>query len=190
MLGIPRAVYQSTSRMRRATKTCPENEKPTDPESQLTPRRSSIMISALLLYLLAAGFIAVLAYCLYVLHVHQKYDHIPGPPRDNFLLGHTPSFSRSMQSEGLIHDQLLQWAEDYGPVYRLNSFHYAVIVVHCPEATKKILMSPSYLKDPLVYKQLFNLFGKRFLGNGLITAMDHDIWYRQRRIMDPAFSSS
>ncbi|TRY77584.1 hypothetical protein DNTS_007219 [Danionella cerebrum] len=34
------------------------------------------------------------------------------------------------------------------------------------------------------------MFLLRFLGNGLITAMDHDIWYRQRRIMDPAFSSS
>ncbi|ROL53535.1 Cholesterol 24-hydroxylase [Anabarilius grahami] len=52
------------------------------------------------------------------------------------------------------------------------------------------MMSPKYLKDPFVYKQLFNLFGKRFLGNGLITAADHDTWYRQRRIMDPAFSSS
>ncbi|KAK2883720.1 hypothetical protein Q8A67_017357 [Cirrhinus molitorella] len=72
----------------------------------------------------------------------------------------------------------------------MNSFHYVVIAVHCPEATKTILMSPKYLKDPLVYKRLFNLFGKRFLGNGLITAADHDVWYRQRRIMDPAFSST
>uniref|UniRef100_A0A671L687 Cholesterol 24-hydroxylase-like n=1 Tax=Sinocyclocheilus anshuiensis TaxID=1608454 RepID=A0A671L687_9TELE len=35
-----------------------------------------------------------------------------------------------------------------------------------------------------------NLFGKRFLGTGLVTAMDHDVWYRQRRIIDPAFSST
>jgi len=27
-------------------------------------------------------------------------------------------------------------AEKYGPVYRLNSFHYVVIMVYCPEATK------------------------------------------------------
>ncbi|XP_008336202.3 cholesterol 24-hydroxylase-like, partial [Cynoglossus semilaevis] len=27
------------------------------------------------------------------------------------------------------------------------------------------------------------------LGNGLITARDHEQWYKQRRIMDPAFSS-
>ncbi|KAL1254370.1 hypothetical protein QQF64_016599, partial [Cirrhinus molitorella] len=107
-----------------------------------------------------------------------------------FLLGHTPSFSRAMNSDSVIHDLFVKWGEKYGPVYRMNSFHYVVIAVHCPEATKTILMSPKYLKDPLVYKRLFNLFGKRFLGNGLITAADHDVWYRQRRIMDPAFSST
>ncbi len=29
----------------------------------------------------------------------------------------------------------------------------------------------------------------RFLGNGLVTAQNHAQWYKQRRIMDPAFSS-
>ncbi len=29
----------------------------------------------------------------------------------------------------------------------------------------------------------------RFLGNGLVTAQNHEQWYKQRRIMDPAFSS-
>ncbi|KAK7133481.1 hypothetical protein R3I94_015386 [Phoxinus phoxinus] len=147
-------------------------------------------VSFMMFYLLAAFFSAFLAYCLYLRHVHQKYDHLPGPPRDNFLLGHIPSFRRAMKSKSLLHDSFLQWGEKYGPVYRMNSFHYVMIMVHCPEATKTIMMSPKYLKDPFVYKRLFNLFGKRFLGNGLITAVDHDTWYRQRRIMDPAFSSS
>uniref|UniRef100_A0A672T4V0 Cholesterol 24-hydroxylase-like n=1 Tax=Sinocyclocheilus grahami TaxID=75366 RepID=A0A672T4V0_SINGR len=147
-------------------------------------------VSYMMFYLLATVFCAVLTYCMYVHHVHQKYDHIPGPPRDSFLLGHIPTFSRGAKSDNLVQDLFLQWAEKYGPVYRLNSFHYVVIKVHCPEATKTILMSPKYTKDPFVYKRLFNLFGKRFLGNGLVTAMDHDDWYRQRRIMDPAFSST
>lgn len=29
----------------------------------------------------------------------------------------------------------------------------------------------------------------RLLGDGLVTVRDHDKWYKQRRIMDPAFSS-
>ncbi|XP_043074572.1 cholesterol 24-hydroxylase [Puntigrus tetrazona] len=147
-------------------------------------------VSYIAFYLLVAVFGAFLAYCLYVHHVHQKYDHLPGPPRDNFLLGHAPTFARTMKSDSLIHDLFLEWGEKYGPVYRLNTFHQVTIAVHCPEATKTIMMSPKYIKDPTVYKRLYNLFGKRFLGNGLITAADHDIWYRQRRIMDPAFSST
>ncbi|XP_016114023.1 cholesterol 24-hydroxylase-like [Sinocyclocheilus grahami] len=147
-------------------------------------------VSYIVFYLLAAVFSVFLAYCLYVHHVHQKYDHIPGPPRDSFLLGHVPTFARAMKSDSLIHDLFVQWGEEYGPVFRMNSFHQTMIAVHCPEATKTILMSPKYLKDPFVYKRLFNLFGKRFMGNGLVTAADHDVWYRQRRIMDPAFSST
>ncbi|XP_073789299.1 cytochrome P450 46A1.3 isoform X1 [Danio rerio] len=144
----------------------------------------------MLFYLLSAVFVVFLAYCLYIHQVHLKYDHIPGPPRDNFLLGHIPTINRVTKSERHMNDLLLIWAEKYGPVYRLNSFHYVIINVHCPEATKTIMMSPKYLKDPFIYKRLFGLFGKRFLGYGLVTATDHDIWYRQRRIMDPAFSSS
>ncbi|XP_073667559.1 cholesterol 24-hydroxylase-like [Paramisgurnus dabryanus] len=147
-------------------------------------------LTSLMFYVLCVALIAFVAYCLYVRHVHQKYDHIPGPPRDNFLLGHMPSFVKATSSNNIMHGVFLNWAEKYGPLYRLNSFHYAMVVIHCPEATKTILMSPKYPKDPIFYKQLFNLFGTRFLGNGLVTAVDHDVWYRQRRIMDPAFSSS
>ncbi|KAM6965515.1 cholesterol 24-hydroxylase-like [Aplochiton taeniatus] len=64
-----------------------------------------------------------------------------------------------------------------------------ILFVHCPDATKEIMMSPLYPKDDMVYKPLFYLFGLRFLGNGLVTARDHQQWYKQRRIMDPAFSS-
>ncbi|TMS12635.1 Cholesterol 24-hydroxylase [Larimichthys crocea] len=58
-----------------------------------------------------------------------------------------------------------------------------------PISGVEILMSPKYPKDKFVYGKLFYLFGQRFLGNGLVTAQDHDQWYKQRRIMDPAFSS-
>uniref|UniRef100_A0A673FEE2 Uncharacterized protein n=1 Tax=Sinocyclocheilus rhinocerous TaxID=307959 RepID=A0A673FEE2_9TELE len=58
-------------------------------------------VSYIVFYLLAAVFSAFLAYCLYVHHVHQKYDHIPGPPRDSFLLGHVPTFARAMKSDNM-----------------------------------------------------------------------------------------
>ncbi|XP_041832176.1 cholesterol 24-hydroxylase [Melanotaenia boesemani] len=139
-----------------------------------------------LIILLVAAF---LCYCLYVKYIHMKYDHIPGPPRDSFLLGHAATFLSAMKTDEVIHDKFLEWAETYGPVFKINVLHYVSVCVSCPEATKEILMSPKYPKDKLVYKKLFNLFGQRFLGNGLVTAQDHELWYKQRRIMDPAFSS-
>ncbi|NXD99836.1 CP46A hydroxylase, partial [Chaetorhynchus papuensis] len=51
-------------------------------------------------------------------------------------------------------------------------------------------MSPQHPKDPKVYGTLFSLFGERFLGNGLVTACNHEHWRKQRRVMDPAFSRS
>uniref|UniRef100_A0A1A8FS75 Cytochrome P450, family 46, subfamily A, polypeptide 1 n=1 Tax=Nothobranchius korthausae TaxID=1143690 RepID=A0A1A8FS75_9TELE len=94
-----------------------------------------------------------------------------------------------MKNDGLIHDKLLEWAETYGPVYRLNVLHYVFLCVTCPEATKEILMSSKYPKDEFVYTRLQTLFGQRLFGNGLVTTRDHNQWYKQRRIMDPAFSS-
>uniref|UniRef100_A0A8C4HWP5 Cholesterol 24-hydroxylase n=1 Tax=Dicentrarchus labrax TaxID=13489 RepID=A0A8C4HWP5_DICLA len=157
--------------------------------SALTTELWSLWIAQALLFLLFLGFIAFLGYCLYIKHIHMKYDHIPGPPRDSFIFGHSPTFLRMMKKDEIIHDAFLEWVEKYGPVCRINVLHYIVMIVTCPEATKEILMSPKYPKDKMVYEKLFNLFGQRFLGYGLVTAYDHEKWYKQRRIMDPAFSS-
>ncbi|XP_056437687.1 cholesterol 24-hydroxylase-like isoform X1 [Gadus chalcogrammus] len=133
--------------------------------------------------------VAFLVYCLYIKHIHMKYDHIPGPPRDSFLFGHSTTVLEETRSDRNLHDKFLQWAEMYGPVVRINTLHVVFILVTCPETTKKIMMSPKYPKAKIVFKQLHGLFGKRFLGSGLLTATDHEQWYKQRRIMDPAFSS-
>uniref|UniRef100_A0A8C7JX13 Cholesterol 24-hydroxylase-like n=1 Tax=Oncorhynchus kisutch TaxID=8019 RepID=A0A8C7JX13_ONCKI len=146
-------------------------------------------ISYLLICLLGLIFIAFLCFCLYIKYIHLKYDHIPGPPRDSFIFGHSPTMLREMNNGRVVHDKFLEWAETYGPVYRINGLHVVVLCVTCPDTTKEVLMSPKYPKDSQVYKRLFNLFGQRFFGNGLITAQNHDEWYKQRRIMDPAFSS-
>ncbi|XP_072301020.1 cholesterol 24-hydroxylase-like [Eucyclogobius newberryi] len=138
---------------------------------------------------LGLSFLVFLGYCIYIKYLHLKYDHIPGPPRKSFLFGHSPILMEVMKKDGVVHDKFLEWAETYGPVYRINILHYVIIGVYCPEATKRILMSPKYPKDKFLYKRLFNLFGQRFLGNGLVTAQNHELWYKQRRIMDPAFSS-
>uniref|UniRef100_A0A8B9U0W5 Cholesterol 24-hydroxylase n=1 Tax=Anas zonorhyncha TaxID=75864 RepID=A0A8B9U0W5_9AVES len=141
------------------------------------------LLLLLLLLLLAAGL-----YCCYVRHIHAKYDHIPGAPRESFLFGHLPIIWRMMEKQELIHDLFLQWSEKYGPVIRFNAFHRVSVMILSPEGVKEFLMSPQYSKDPLVYGRIFNMFGVRFLGNGLVTDRNYEHWHKQRKVMDPAFS--
>ncbi|XP_072350507.1 cholesterol 24-hydroxylase-like [Scyliorhinus torazame] len=149
-----------------------------------------ICLYRLTVYLFIVLLCLFLAYLCYVHYIHLKFDHIPSPARDSFLFGHGATLQNSMAGDKLGHDKFLEWSELYGPVIRLNVFHRVHLIVTDPEAIKEILMSPKYPKDPYTYDLLFNLFGKRFLGLGLLTDTDHQHWYMQRRVMDPSFSHS
>ncbi|CAM5123064.1 unnamed protein product [Eretmochelys imbricata] len=145
-------------------------------------------LGALLLLLLSLCLLAFGLYCCYVRAIHAKYDHIPGAPRASFLLGHLPIVWRMLKKNELALDLFIQWAEEYGPIVRFNAFHRVSLMVLSPEGVKEFLMIPQYPKDGITYGKLYALFGVRFLGNGLVTDLNHDHWYKQRRIMDPAFS--
>ncbi|XP_028677168.1 cholesterol 24-hydroxylase-like isoform X1 [Erpetoichthys calabaricus] len=145
---------------------------------------TGIGLLLLLVPLLAAfGF-----YCLYVKYIHFKFDHIPGPPRDSFLLGHFTRYRKAADNYNVSHELFRKWAEEYGPVVRMNMLNQVFLIVTSPEAVKELLMSQKYTKEPNSYKLLFSLFRQRFFGLGLVTDINHDRWYHQRRIMDPAFS--
>ncbi|XP_061854195.1 cholesterol 24-hydroxylase [Colius striatus] len=145
-------------------------------------------MAGLLLALLGLVLLAFGLYCCYVGYIHAKYDRIPGAPRESFLLGHLPILWRMLKNQEFAQDLFLQWAEKYGPVLRINAFHRVSVMILSPEGVKEFLMSPQYPKDPLVYSRIFNIFGERFLGNGLVTVCNHEHWHKQRKIMDPAFS--
>ncbi|XP_041428968.1 cholesterol 24-hydroxylase isoform X2 [Xenopus laevis] len=139
------------------------------------------------LLLLALALICFLLYCGYIQYIHMKYDHIPGPPRDSFIFGQSPTILKLMKNKKVVYDQFLDWVQKYGPVIRINAFHRVLVLVNSPEGVKEFLMSPKYSKDE-VYDHVATLYGMRFMGKGLVTDKDHDHWYKQRRMMDPAFS--
>uniref|UniRef100_A0A8C5Q7P3 Cholesterol 24-hydroxylase n=1 Tax=Leptobrachium leishanense TaxID=445787 RepID=A0A8C5Q7P3_9ANUR len=141
------------------------------------------------LLLLILALICFLIFCGYIKYIHMKYDHIPGPPRDSFLFGHSPTILKLMKENKVIYDKFLDWVKQYGPVIRINGLHHVMILSVSPETVKECLMSTKYKKDRF-YKHVSNLFGVRFLGNGLVTDRDYDHWHKQRRIMDPAFSKT
>nr|XP_006123832.1 cholesterol 24-hydroxylase isoform X1 [Pelodiscus sinensis] len=145
-------------------------------------------LGALLLLLLSLCLLAFGLYCCYVAATHAKYDHIPGAPRESFILGHLPIIWRIFKRNELIQDLFIQWAEEYGPIVRINAFHRVSLLILSPEGVKEFLTMPQYPKDRKTYSSLYTIFGTRFLGNGLVTDLNHDHWHKQRRIMDPAFS--
>ncbi|XP_034145836.1 cholesterol 24-hydroxylase-like [Esox lucius] len=113
----------------------------------------------------------------------------PGPLSINpTVCSSRPGTHARTEPDSIVLFSFFDRTETYGPVYRLNRLHFVMLNVTCPDTTKEILMSPKYSKGAF-YNRLANLFGQRFMGNGLVTERDHDLWYKQRRIMDPAFSS-
>ncbi|KAJ6661920.1 hypothetical protein lerEdw1_013091 [Lerista edwardsae] len=142
----------------------------------------------LLRVLAAVPLLAFGLYCCYIKYIHAKYDYIPGAPRDSFFFGHLTNMWKTLKKNEPIYDLFLQWSEEYGPVVRVNGFHKVSLLILSPEGVKEFLMLPEYPKDRRAYGRLFNLFGVRFLGNGLVTDQNHDHWHKQRKIMDPAFS--
>ncbi|KAM9797987.1 cholesterol 24-hydroxylase-like [Neosynchiropus ocellatus] len=146
-------------------------------------------IPSVLLLLLFGLFFCFLCYYAHIKRLHMKYAHIPGPPIEHFLFGHAFTLER-ITNTGLVHDKFLEWSETYGPVYKLHVLHHVMLFTTCPETTRKVLVSSKHHKDKLMYRGLITLFSRRFLGTGLVTELDHDQWYKQRRSMDPAFSNT
>uniref|UniRef100_A0A8C9TIQ3 Cholesterol 24-hydroxylase n=1 Tax=Scleropages formosus TaxID=113540 RepID=A0A8C9TIQ3_SCLFO len=52
-----------------------------------------------MIYTFVLLFVIFACYCMYVKYIHMKYDHIPGPPRDSFLFGHSPAILRAMKED-------------------------------------------------------------------------------------------
>ncbi|XP_069805261.1 cholesterol 24-hydroxylase-like isoform X2 [Dendropsophus ebraccatus] len=96
---------------------------------------------------------------------------------------------KHMKNNVVIYEPFFEWMEKYGPVIRLNALHKVMIFVLSPDGVKEFLMSPKYTKDDF-YDRLHSMFGKRFLGKGLLSDRDYEHWHKQRRIMDPAFSKA
>nr|KAF6499690.1 cytochrome P450 family 46 subfamily A member 1 [Molossus molossus] len=149
------------------------------------------MSPGLLLLLGSAVLVAFGLCCTFVHRARSRYEHIPGPPRPSFLLGHLPYFWKKDEVCGrVLQDVFLDWAKKYGPVVRVNVFHKTSVIVTSPESVKKFLMSTKYNKDSKMYHAIQTVFGERLFGQGLVSECDYERWHKQRRVMDLAFSRS
>lgn len=130
---------------------------------------------------------AFLSYTVYLLYVHWKYRHLPGPKRDCFYRGNVPFFQRE-RAKGRARVQM--WIDihrEFGPLFVFWAFHKAILVVSDPELLKKCLVSLNLPKSPGVYNVIGRVFGQRLAGRGVLNEIDHGVWKKRRAILNPAF---
>lgn len=103
--------------------------------------------------------------------------NLPLPPGPRFS-----GFFRLLR--GSPPEVLLELAREYGDVMRFRGF-FPIFSVTNPEFVREILTQayPKYTKNTIEYRVI-----ARTLGNGLVTN-DGEDWARQRRLMQPVFSS-
>ncbi|XP_069117549.1 cholesterol 24-hydroxylase-like isoform X2 [Argopecten irradians] len=123
----------------------------------------------------------------YLHRQHQKYDHLPGPPRDSFWTGHIPSILKVKANGGILDDYILEMSKYYGMVFRLCLMHQVYVVILDPEYIKDVLVTGNHPKSKRLYSKLVNVFGTRFIGQGIESQIDNKHWILQRMQFDEWF---
>lgn len=52
---------------------------------------------------------------------------------------------------------------------------------------QELLLNSRHIKPQSFYKNFQYVFGARFMGNGLVSEINHEKWFHRRAIMNPAF---
>jgi len=124
---------------------------------------------------------------LYLAAIHRKFDHLPGPPRQSFYFGNFTAYQAAVK-KGNPSKLLLQWAEEYGPCYRLYIIHIGFVIAISPTIIKEVLTKSIYTKPILMYKNFQSVFGARCFGTGLFSETNYEKWHKRRSIVGAAFN--
>lgn len=139
--------------------------------------------------LLAAAFLCVLV--IYIQQQHQKFAHVPGPPRDSFIFGNLPTIKKYRKEKGYFLARLFeQWTRQYGNTFVVFFLFRPVVFTVEPNAIKELLTSGHHVKPDGTPERLGFLFGVRFIGRGLITETNEKRWAKRRLVLNHAFYRS
>ncbi|XP_068729246.1 cholesterol 24-hydroxylase-like [Montipora capricornis] len=150
----------------------------------------SPLLSAIFLIVIALAFLvgfSFTAISIYLVYLHWKYRHLPGPKRDSFFSGNLALVIRNQEKGKIFHQLMQEFHSTYGPVVVMWIYHLPFIFVTDPELTKQCLVTLNLPKSPRLYTKMAYTFGQRFSGNGLVTVLDHDLWKKHRSLINPAF---
>lgn len=141
----------------------------------------------LVLWLLVAVAAAVAVFSLYMCYHYRRFQHIPSPKRPSFFLGHIPDINRLKQPMSEIYNK---WYQDAGPVFVVFFVFRTIVVTLNPEDGKNIFANPSIGKSEEIFAHCKSVCGERFLGNGLLSVTDNNVWKPRRKIYDAGFHRS
>ena len=123
---------------------------------------------------------------LYLVYVHWKYNHRPGPKRDSFFTGNVPLICRGREQGKIFPEVVAELHGIYGPVVLIWVYHYPYPFVSDPELVRKCLITLNLPKNPYIYANV-DPFGQRLARRGLVTEVDHGVWQKHRVLLNPAF---
>lgn len=151
-----------------------------------------ISVSTLLLWLttvaICTAILIFTGFVIYLLYLHGKYDHLPGPKRDGFFRGNMALVREKRTKCGLtIHQIWAELAHQYSPMFVFWFFHRPVIIVTDTQLVKEVLITKNMPRDKFGYSHFASLFGERMLGQGLLSEVSEDEWHWKRATLDPGF---
>ncbi|KAL9970605.1 hypothetical protein ACROYT_G023010 [Oculina patagonica] len=137
--------------------------------------------------LVVLSLVLLLSFALYLSNTRRKFAHIPSPPMTSFFKGHADEIT-AMRHKGYPTDhKFLEWHIEYGKILVVWFWHFPLLVVTDSEIVKDIHIVKNLPKEAFSYEVLARLYGQRFLGQGLVTNLDHESWKKRRGILNPAF---
>jgi cytochrome P450 family 4 len=124
----------------------------------------------------------IIAYYWQQHHINKRKNELlqrfPGPPKLP-ILKHIGLVIGKSSAE--IIDIMVNLAQEYGPVWRLEIPTSTTIFIQDPKIVEQILSSPKYITKSDEYKFFYN-----WLGEGLFV-VDGKKWHQRRKIITEAF---
>ena len=148
------------------------------------------VISYILATVLVSCFGCFLCFVAYIHHLHKITEHIPGPPRSSFILGHLPDvWKYEAATGGIIAEFLLEKRFEYGPIFILQFVHRPIVFLGDSSYLRHVFINnhKSLKKDYFIYHKIGFIYGERGGGYGLVINTDEELWRKRRHIMNPAF---
>ena len=122
--------------------------------------------------------------------MHRITDHIPGPPRSSFFMGHIQDIRKYKKATGrTVSEFVTQKRFEYGPIFVLHMAHRPVVYLGDSSYLRHVYINnhDSLGKPGFQWHKIGFIYGERGVGYGVVSNTDEESWRQRRRLMNPAF---